>query len=106
MLAGYVGQDGAKKGKASAVDGKPRQPNAAQCDGRSRLAPGRDSKTPPPKKPPGQHNDAAPSAMAAEADRQANGVTPNGSGGVVASGQRLLAAQAGASTLDPRRSDD
>ena len=40
------------------------------------------------------------------ADRQANGATPNGSGGVMTSGQRLLAAQSGASTLDPRRSDD
>ena len=40
-------------------------------------------------------------------DKQTNGlVLANGSGGMMTSGQRLLAAQSGASTLDPRPSDD
>ena len=86
-----------------------RRGNAAHCNGRSRLAAGGDSKTPPTKPRAGQQNDPArPPAAASQPppDKQANGLTPNGSGGIMTSGQRLLAAQSGASTLDPKRSDD
>ena len=113
-MTGTGGNNGADKGKAPA--GEARQADAAKHEGgggKSRPAVGGGPKT-PPRKPPADHKGDAGQAAADDAaaqrgdaaERQANGVTPNGSGGVMTSGQRLLAAQSGASTLDPRRSDD
>ena len=114
MFTGTGGNIGADTGKAPAADA--RQADAARHDGggggKSRPTAGGGPKTPPRKTPADREEDAGQAAAEAAAqlgdaaDRQANGATPNGSGGVMTSGQRLLAAQSGASTLDPRRSDD
>ena len=110
-MAGAGGQKHAKKGKAPCSTGAARRADAAKHDGgKSRLAAGGGPQTPPRNT---AQEDAAQAAADAHqrgiaADRQGlnNGATPNGSGGVMTSGQRLLAAQSGASTLDPRRSDE